>query len=108
MTDVESWVLTAVAERFRVSVDALISPTRVARVVHARHLGMWLLYDSGHSLRDAAAAFGRTNHATAYHALRTHRQRAETSNEYAETAVQLRAGLRALTSNACPTCGRPR
>lgn len=44
--------------------------TRMAEVVRARHLIMWLLRDKGYSLSIIAAAVGRGNHTTVLHGLR--------------------------------------
>lgn len=48
----------------------VMARTRMAEVVHARRLVIWLLRERGYSLSNIAVAVGLTNHATVIHALK--------------------------------------
>jgi chromosomal replication initiator protein len=63
-----------VCAQFDVPLTDLMSPSREARVVQARHLAMWLVRkhwsDPPMSYPSIARAFGRKDHTTAIHAVR--------------------------------------
>jgi chromosomal replication initiator protein len=58
-----------VAERFALSTDELVSPTRTARISWPRQLAIHLARElTGSSLQAIGEAFGGRNHATVLHA----------------------------------------
>jgi chromosomal replication initiator protein len=64
-------VQEAVAARLELSVDAILSPSRTARVARARQLAMYLTRDlTDLSLPAIAEAFHRRDHTTVLHAIR--------------------------------------
>ncbi len=64
-------IQAAVAERFDVSLEALLSPSRVAAVARARQLAMYLSRElTDQSLPAIARAFNRRDHTTVIHAIR--------------------------------------
>jgi chromosomal replication initiator protein len=64
-------VQQAVAARLELSVDAILSPSRTARVARARQLAMYLTRElTDLSLPAIAQAFNRRDHTTVLHAIR--------------------------------------
>jgi chromosomal replication initiator protein len=64
-------VQEAVAARLELSVDAILSPSRTARVARARQLAMYLTRElTDLSLPAIAEAFNRRDHTTVLHAIR--------------------------------------
>ncbi len=67
----EGDVLTAVARRCGVTVADIVGPRQIKAHVRPRQIAMWLLVRAARlTMREAAAAVGRCDHATVAHAIR--------------------------------------
>jgi chromosomal replication initiator protein len=87
-------VLQATCERFRVSTEELVSPSRSPRIALPRQLAMYLARElTGQSLPAIGRAFGGRDHTTVLHALRRTEQRISTDTDLRLAAQQLREGL---------------
>jgi len=85
----------ATAARFDLSVDELVSPSRVARVVWPRQLAMYLARElTGETLPAIGRAFGGRNHATVLNACRRTGERIAADPEANEALRDLTARLR--------------
>lgn len=62
-------VLAAVAGYLDVTVEDLVSPSRRKRVVRARHVAAWLLYEQGLSQSEVGVVLGGRDHTTIHHSL---------------------------------------
>lgn len=61
-------IQTAVAEFFGVALPAMLSASREARLVRARHVGMHLCRMAGYSSQTVSGAFRRLDHGTVLYA----------------------------------------
>ncbi len=62
-------ILEAVCSFFHVSQSDITGPSRQKSLVRARHVGMYLAREAGHTFRAIAAGFGRLNHVTIFFAV---------------------------------------
>ena len=86
----------AVAKKFGITLEAMLSPTRAAPVARARQIAMYLTRElTDFSLPAIAATFNRRDHTTVMHAIRKVDRRAIEDASLSRTLEELRAGLSA-------------
>ena len=87
-------IQTAVATRFGLSVEELLSTSRAARVTWPRQLAIHLTRQLTHaSLQDIGQAFGGRNHATVVHACRRVAERLDVDGEANIDVAELAGAL---------------
>jgi chromosomal replication initiator protein len=96
-------VQEAVAARLDLSVDALLSPSRVAPVARARQLAMYLTRElTDLSLPAIAEAFNRRDHTTVLHAIRRVERTALEDASVSRTLEELSSELRSAPADSDP------
>jgi chromosomal replication initiator protein len=94
-----SKIQEAVANRFSLTVDAILSPDRTATVARARQLAMYLTRElTGLSLPAIAEAFNRRDHTTVLHAIRKVERCALEDASLSRTLEELGSALRSETA----------
>ena len=87
-------IQSAVAARLAVTVEGMLSPSRVARVARARQIAMYLTRElTDHSLPEIATTFNRRDHTTVMHAIRKVERRALEDASLSRTLEELRSEL---------------
>ena len=96
-------VQEAVAARLDLSVDELLSPSRVAPVARARQLAMYLTRElTDLSLPAIAEAFNRRDHTTVLHAIRRVERTALEDASVSRTLEELSSELRSTPADSAP------
>jgi chromosomal replication initiator protein len=92
-------VQEAVAARLELTVDDLLSPSRIARIARARQLAMYLTRElTNLSLPAIAQAFNRRDHTTVLHAIRRVERKALEDASVSRTLEELTSQLQQLRS----------
>jgi chromosomal replication initiator protein len=87
-------IQSAVALRFGITVEAMLSPSRAAPTAGARQIAMYLTRKlTDHSLPQIATAFNRRDHTTVIHAIRKVERRALEDASLSRTLEELRDEL---------------
>ncbi len=83
-------IINGVAEKTGVSNNAILSSTREARVVHARHTIMWICrYYTGSKLQEIADILNCKRHATVIHGVKQMDNICSYDKRFAESIHQL-------------------
>lgn len=77
-------LVATIAAMFGFDPRELLGPSRLPRIAFARQVGMALAHEHmGFSLQESARLFGRTDHGTTQHAIKTVKNRCDTEPKVA-------------------------